>query len=507
MTTTDTREPDRAPVDAAPRWRRLDTRMLAMHPVQELIRFAPALLGLIVGTSSSGQGPLWSLIGVAVVIGIGLLRWLTTTYRITAANVQVRKGFLRRRTVSAPTDRIRTVDVTANPMHRALGLARVTVGTGLSDRKKDKGLVLDALGATDAGRLRDDLLHRRGVPPSSSPAVATPIDRTLVRLDPRWIRYAPFTLSGVVTIGVLLALLSRVVSEAHLPVSRSYAARAVAHHVTHAPVWLTGLEILGVLLVAGAIASTAGYLLAFWNFRLSRHAEGTLHVSRGLLTTRATTIEERRLRGVELSEPLLLRSVGGARCIAIATGLRVGRGSERGGSLLLPPAPWQVAVRVGGIVIGAPEAFTCPLTGHGPVARRRRYSRAVGLDAVAAGPVIALTAAGVLPAWPAVLAATSLALAALLAADRSHSLGHALVDGALISRVGTLVRRRSVLACDGVIGWNIRQSFFQRRGGVVTLTATTAGGRQAYQLPDLAPTEALRIADAVVPGLLRPFLG
>src|SRR5439155_26278935 len=113
------------------------------------------------------------------------------------------------------------------------------------------------------------------------------------------------------------------------------------------------------------IASTIGYLLAFWNFRLTRHPSGTLHVRRGLITTRSTTIEERRLRGVEISEPLLLRSVRGARVLAIATGLRVGRGAERGGSLLLPPAPHTEAVRVAALVLGSDAAFTAPLVAHG----------------------------------------------------------------------------------------------------------------------------------------------
>ena len=51
---------------------------------------------------------------------------------------------------------------------------------------------------------------------------------------------------------------------------------------------------------------------------------GTLHIVRGLLTRRSITLEERRLRGAEVSEPLLIRAVGGARTLAVATGLRVG---------------------------------------------------------------------------------------------------------------------------------------------------------------------------------------
>ncbi|MFD0822715.1 PH domain-containing protein, partial [Micromonospora zhanjiangensis] len=96
--------------------------------------------------------------------------------------------------------------------------------------------------------------------------------------------------------------------------------------------------------------------------------------------------------------------------------------------------------------------------------------------------------------------------AALLAQDRARSLGHAAVGRWLVSRQGSLVRRRYVLATDGIIGWNLRRSFFQRRVGLATLTATTAAGRQRYAVPDVDVDTALRLADGATPALLTPFL-
>jgi putative membrane protein len=80
------------------------------------------------------------------------------------------------------------------------------------------------------------------------------------------------------------------------------------------------------------------------------------------------------------------------------------------------------------------------------------------------------------------------------------------VDGRLVTRQGSLVRRRCVLACDGIIGWNLDRSFFQRLAGLSTLTATTAAGQQRYPVPDVDLHEALRLADEATPGLLTPFL-
>jgi putative membrane protein len=492
-------------------WRRLDVRMLAVHPVREVLRAWPVLLGLLFfGSARGADGQVWGLLGVAVVVGLGMLRWFTTTYRVTEEQVQVRRGLVRREVLTVPRDRVRTVDVTASPLHRVLGLARVVIGTGRSDRR-DEGVKLDALSSAEAERLRAELLHRAVPVPGpadggAAAAIAPPAEAEIARLDPAWLRYGPFSLSGLVIVGVAAGFLSRLTNEANVRLGRVGPVVAVLDQLARIPLWLAVVEVLAVLLVVVAVTSTAAYVVGYWGFRLSRQPGGTLHIVRGLLTQRSITLEERRLRGVELSETLLLRLVRGARAIAVATGLRVGRGAERGGSLLLPPAPRAEAVRVAGAILGDPTPATVELVRHGPRARRRRYTRA--LVTTAAVPVLL----GLLwwlagwPSWPA-LAALVLPVAAVpLAEDRYRNLGHALSGRHLVVREGTLVRRRTALTREGIIGWNLRQSFFQRRAGVVTVEATTAAGRQRYAAEDVPVELAVQLVDAAVPDLLTPFL-
>jgi putative membrane protein len=63
-----------------------------------------------------------------------------------------------------------------------------------------------------------------------------------------------------------------------------------------------------------------------------------------------------------------------------------------------------------------------------------------------------------------------------------------------------------VLQRSGIIGWNVQQSWFQRRAGLATLVATTAAGHQAYAAIDIPESQAIALAEAAVPGLVTPFL-
>jgi putative membrane protein len=194
--------------------------------------------------------------------------------------------------------------------------------------------------------------------------------------------------------------------------------------------------------------------------------------------------------------------VRGGRLSAIVTGLDR---SESGSSALLPPTPRRLVERVAAEVVGTPEPVHAALVDHGPRARTRRYARAlVPALLVAAALVAAAAVDGV--SWPVVVAAIIVAAALGLGHDRSRALGHRLVDGWLVARSGSLTRRRELLATEAIIGWNFRSTWFQRRAGLVTLVATTAGGRQSVTIPDVPEPVAIDVAVRGLPGLLDPFL-
>jgi putative membrane protein len=509
-------------------WRRLSTRMLLVHPVRELVRYIPALVGLVVAGRSVGDGEMWwwGPLGVVLVIALSVLRWATTRYRITAEQVQLRTGLFQRKTVATPADRVRTVDVTASPLHRLLGLAKVDIGTG-SQRSASgggSGLTLDSLPAAQAASLRAELLHRvvspsvdgladsvsePGVLPFEAVAGGVQMvedrDIELARLDPRWVRFAPFTMSGVLAAAAIFGVGWNLLDQLNVTPSDVGPVRGFVDHMEQTAIWLGALQVVVTLAALVTALSIGGYLLSYWGFRLTRHAQGSLHITRGLLTTRATSIEERRLRGVELGEPLLLRAVHAARLSGITTGLESRGRADGGSSLLLPPAPLAAAKAVASQILRDPTPVEVSLTPHGPAARRRRFARALMPAFILVLAAGALVWSGA-PLWLGLAAALTIPVAALLAADRYRSLGHSLSAGALVTQQGSLGRRRDVLACDGIIGWNLRQTFFQRRAGLATLTATTAAGRQRYAVTDLPLSMAVALGNRALPRLLADFL-
>lgn len=487
-------------------WRRLDARMLLVHPVTELVRFLPLLVGVVVLGQSSDGNP-WAYLGVAVPIAVGLWRFASTSFRITAGQIELRRGLLSRSVLTAPLDRVRTVELTASPIHRILGLAKVEIGTGSASKTGESQLVLDSLGVEEGRRLRADLLHHAPLAvqadgPTGSPVATEPAtDRVIVRLDPSWIRFAPLTTSGVV---IALAALGAGTQVLDSLIERAARSSELDDQVRSLPLAVTIPAAVVVFALVVSVLAIAGYVLANWGFTLSRDSSGrSYHVRRGLLTTRETSIDVERLRGVEVHEPLGLRVAGGGRATAVVTGL--GRSAE-GSAALVPPAPRPVVLAVGEHVLGEAGALTTRLTLHGPAARRRRYTRALAGTALVPAALVSLVVVADWPVWPAVLALLAPVAGLLLARDRYAGLGHALTDRHLVVRSGSLQGRRDTLQRTGIIGWNIEQSWFQRRAGLCTLTATTAAGKQAYRALDIPEPMAVSLADRAVPGLLADFV-
>ncbi|MFB7862088.1 PH domain-containing protein [Streptomyces sp. NPDC056069] len=490
-------------------WRRLAPRTL-LAGVAVLCGVAggaalPAFLSLSSGSRPLWQAATWVLAGAVLIVGGGsaadLVRLRRTRYRVGPDRVDLHTGLLVVKRRSLARERIRSVDLTANPLERLLGLVKVRIGTG-EHTDGESTLELDLVTRAEGEHLRRTLLAR------AAGAVTDPTyDGLLAGLDPHWIRYAP--------VSFVAPLLGGAAAGAVMQVSDWFGAQEeVIHWIgdrfedVSLPWMIADLALLAT--VAGVVGALGLWIEMWWNYRLEREPGGTLRVRRGLLTARSVSLEERRLRGVELVEPLGVRLFHAARVDAVATGLAQDD-DDRHGDLknLLPPAPRAVAERVAAQVLREAEPpLGAPLAAHPRAARARRVRRALwaGLGPPVLLAVLGLRLTPVLLYVAAGVGAVLTPLALLLARDAYRNLGHGISGAYLVTRSGTVRRSTVALRRTGVIGWTVRQSWFQRRAGVLTLSATTAAGEGAYDVHDAGESQGLAFAAEAVPDLIAPFL-
>ncbi|MFF2326078.1 MULTISPECIES: PH domain-containing protein [unclassified Streptomyces] len=494
--------------DSTADWRRLDRRTVLLSALLTAGVVAGAAVPTTLGLSGRlglGQAAGWVLAGALVLIGCAAsgdyVRWRRTRYRIGAERVELHTGLLLVRKRSLTRERIRSVDLTAHPLQRVLGLVTVRIGTG-EHSGNDATLELDPVPGAEGERLRRELLER-----TVTATPGTHREGQLAVLDPRWIRYAP--------VSFVAPALGGAAAGALMQVSDWFGAQGQVIR------WMSDrfrdsspAAVIAILVVAATAAGVVGalglWVEMWWGYRLEREPGGTLRIRRGLLTSRSVSVEERRLRGVDLVEPFGIRLFGAARVDAITTGLAKDDEEQHGDhNTLLPAVPRPVADTVAADVLREAVSPTgATLTRHPPAARGRRLRRALWAVAVPVS-VQVLLGALLTPVllWTALACAVvGLPVALFLARDAYQGLGHTVSGDYLVVRSGTVRRSTAALERAGVIGWTVRQTYFQRRSGVLSITATTAAGAGAYTAYDADADEGLDFASVAVPGLLEPFL-
>ncbi|NEE02811.1 PH domain-containing protein [Phytoactinopolyspora halotolerans] len=503
--------------------------MIWVDVVQAVVSLTPAALATGVFGVEASLGSLWPMIAVAAFGTVGAiadaLRWAFTRYRVTDAYVERRTGVFVRQYRSVRRDRIRSVDATAKLRHRLAGLRVVTIGAGQQHNAGESAFVLDAILRTDAWRLQEELLRPRAagsaVPaPSGRPdgsgvgdrvtgtsdgARGTEDAQVFARLRPSWVLYNVFnSWAYIMAIGLLWGgfwLLST------FGVDVGGFLDGLADWEALGWGWTIGIGVL-VTGAVGVIGLAVNFFTENWNFELARVSgeDGTqLRTRKGLFTTREVNRDERRMRGLQISEPLLWRWMGMADTNVVTTGLSLWSMSEP--TAILPRGPIGVARSVAVDVLGSrPSPFDVPLVRHPAAALRRRLCWATVGGAALVAVVVWLVITDVLPAWTVWLGAAGWPVALLGAVVAYRALGHAVAGPYVVLRSGLISRSTVALQRSAVSTIALRQSLLQRRLGLMTVSAMTAAGWGGYQASDVDAGEAVEFATAAAPGLLEPFL-
>jgi membrane protein YdbS with pleckstrin-like domain len=120
-----------------------------------------------VGLAGKLSGMRLAIVPGLVFAGIGLLAWwgwryqhlehARTSFVISAAGCEIRRGVVWRRIITAPLSRIQHTDVTQGPLQRAYGLATLTLYTAGTEHAK---IDLHGLAFETAMAIRQYLFER-----------------------------------------------------------------------------------------------------------------------------------------------------------------------------------------------------------------------------------------------------------------------------------------------------------------------------------------------------------
>ncbi|WP_409330064.1 PH domain-containing protein [Trujillonella humicola] len=469
----------------APTSRRTSPRVVLVHTLtfKQARQFVPVVLPLAAAIGIGGGATTVVVLVVAVTLAslvFAALSWWRFGYADGPTAVVVTRGLLARSARTVPRDRVRGVEVEAPPLHRLLGLVRVRVDAAAgATTGEGEEVVLDGVTRAEGERLRAALLDRRGRPAApgteAAPAAPPPVpEEVVVRFDHRWLLYAPLVGSYLAVPLATVGALARLAQELPRPLRPDLPGPDLGD----VRVLVVVLPVALLVLAAGAVAGAA---VVNWRFRLLRRG-GSLIADRGLITRRHTELEIDRIRGCTVSAGLGMRWIGAARVSALVTGL----GAARRPGQLLPLGPRARAEAVAALLVDDPG----PLRPHPPAARRRRLVRAVtpGLVLTAAGAAATLLAGW----WPLLVAGAALVALGLPAGfGRYAALGHAAGTRSFAVRSGWLIQERAVLQRRAVVGWQVRQSPFQRRAGVATVVACVGAGAGGYTAVDLATDDVV----------------
>ncbi|SNS15777.1 putative membrane protein [Streptosporangium subroseum] len=518
---------------------RLSPKVLLTDPIRMLPSLLLPLAGVLFLGGFSPGSFVWAAVAVVGSVAFAAVRWVTFTYRIVDDRLELSRSLISRSVRTIPLERIRGVDVSTPPLHRLLGIAVLRIDTGASGDEKQEG-ELNGVTVAEADRLKAVLLwHARArmarraqargtVPgtgsdlpaaidasgtlpatsgaPRETPAHAavghevgdTTPERVFFVLPRKWLVYGPLSGAYLLTPFALLA------GAVGLAFQWGSEFRIDGRVVVDAGEWLWGHPLLLagaliVLVLAMPVVGMIMYGVFNWDFTL-RGRDGYLIAERGLITRRSVSLERRRVRGFELVEGLVERRMRLARAWAIVTGL--GDSATRG--QLLPVVPRDTVLGVVGEAIGAAPSGLRP---HPAAARRRRLFRAVFPWLV----VVACASAAALMWstywwWLAAPAAILALLGIPLGLDRYRSLGHT-YDGTRLSvRSGSLRRSQAVVEERAVVGWTLSQTWFQRRAGVLTVTAGVGAGSGGYAALDVGEVEGVAFAAEVTPDWFASFV-
>jgi putative membrane protein len=410
-----------------------------LHPLTPLLRSARFIGVAVVAISWQGYQQLgpqrWVLaivIAMVVALAVSAVSWLVTGYHVVDRELRVYEGLVSRRTRAIPLARLQAVELVRSPLARLFGMAELRLEVVGAAKTEAPLAYLPVDEATALRRRLLDLAGTAPTAPDSPDAPLVPAEQILHRVNNN---------------DLLVSQLLRP-QWWFLPVA---VAMPFVFFGLDGDMTFVGIASL-MTAVIGVIAAPVRSILGDWNFTVATARDG-LRIRRGALETRSQTVPSGRVQAFGVQWPLLWRPKGWVRARIDVAGVGAERGEDslRQGTLLpvgtVPTARSLVSDVLPGFDLTSVVVRTVP--------RRARW----------------------------------------LAPLRARVLGYTLTDAALVTQDGLFTRALVVVPFARIQSVRLRQGPLQRRLGLASVHADTAGRSLAAVAEHRDLAEAHRLAD------------
>lgn len=413
-----------------------------LHPLSPLLHGAKSIAVVVAALSWQTLSQVglerFALVVLALAVAVALFSlvgWLTTGYHVVGRELRISDGLIWRRNRAIPLERLQAVELRRPLLAQLTGLAELRLEV-VGGSKTEAPLAY--LTVRDAAALRERLLALAGRTPVAEQPVTGPA-ATAPALETPLFRVANRDL-------VFSQLLTP--QAFFLPVGVAF---VIVQFVVEADWTFIGTAST-VTAMAGVLLQPIRRVLRDWDFRLARDPGGRLVVRYGLVETRSQVVPLHRVQSITVTWPLLWRPKEWLHLRLDIAGYAGEPGGDGKRSDRLLPVGDLMAARA--LVWEVLPGVDLTRLATSPPPRRARWLHPLAL----------------------------------------RSLGVGLTPEVFLSRWGLLTREVSLVPYARLQSVRVVQGPLQRRLGLATVYADTAGGR-AGQARDRDLAEAWALAE------------
>ncbi|ASK64274.1 hypothetical protein CFK37_03215 [Virgibacillus phasianinus] len=434
------------------------------------------------------EGMAYFIIGgsalVIIALSFGILSWYRYTYRVEDEELRIEHGIIIRRKRYISKNRIQSIDLTQNVVHRLFKLVKVNIETAGSGMGSEASLKAVKLKTGEA--LREELkTAKKAATIESADAEQMEQDFPSETITKRRL-FVAGTTSG--SIGIIFIIFSVVFSDLDQFIPDSYYENTFNTIIGFSIIIITIL-VLALLLLLWLLG-IAGTMIKYGNFTITKHPDELL-ITRGLLEKKQTTIPLRRIQAVGINESIIRQPFGYVTVYAEVAGGSIQKGEDF--STILFPIMKRTEV----------DDFLTKLLPE-YVSERNKLkglpAQAKTFYLVRSSMLLMLVAIAMLFLFPQFIWAPIivLLLCMYIGLLRYKDAGFRIDGERLTLRSRVINRKTIILFHKRIQSFESKQYWLQKRASVATLKASIVssfGAGTHYKIKDLSVDDAMEIAD------------